>query len=598
MGKEELSREQLLDLLKETENSVRDYQELTRIMTEQPLLGIIIVQGDPIRVVYTNEVLAKMVGYPVAKLINIPALDLITLLMPGDRDTFAKRFRDRLTGQAVPVHYEFPVQRQDATVVWAEMYASRITFSDQPAVLAILVDITERKSSESNLKISESKYRSLFEDSLDAVFITTVEGRFIDFNQAFIDLLGWSRTELAGLAVRQAYADPVDRDKFQAIIEKEGSIHNYEIKLRRKDGTTVDTLFTSTAWRDAEGRIIGYQGVIHDITDKKRTVEALQKSEMQYRTTIDSMADAIHTVDCDLRIILINDEFKKWVKEYGLIPDILGKTVFEAFPFLLEKVQDEYQYVLKTGEILMTEETTRIGNREILTETRKIPVLDHGKVTRIITVVRDVTAKRKADEEFKENLLKMRRILEETTFTLASTVEKRDPYTAGHQQRVARLANAIAREMGLKDDQIEGIKMAALIHDIGKIYVPAEILNKPGRLTDIEYNLIKTHPQLSYDILKAIEFPWPVARAILQHHERINGSGYPEGLTSDDIIMEAKILAVADVVEAIYSNRPYRPARGIEKALEEITIHKEILYDRDVVDACLRLFNKKDFKFE
>jgi HD-GYP domain-containing protein (c-di-GMP phosphodiesterase class II) len=140
--------------------------------------------------------------------------------------------------------------------------------------------------------------------------------------------------------------------------------------------------------------------------------------------------------------------------------------------------------------------------------------------------------------------------------------------------------------------------MAALIHDIGKIYVPAEILNKPGRLSEIEYNLIKTHPQLSYDILKAIEFPWPVARAILQHHERINGSGYPEGLTATDIILEAKILAVADVVEAIYSNRPYRPARGIDKALEEITIHKEILYDPDVVDACIRIFNKKDFKFD
>jgi PAS domain S-box-containing protein/putative nucleotidyltransferase with HDIG domain len=598
MGKEELSREQLLDLLKQTENSVRDFQEITRIMTEQPLLGIIIVQGNPIRVVYANEVLAKMIGTTVAKLQDIPALDLITALMPEDREVFAQRFRERMAGQAVPIHYEFRVQRPDQTIVWVDMYASRITFGGQPAVLAILVDITERKKSETDLKISESKYRSLFEDSLDAVFITTVEGRFLDFNRAFIDLLGWSREELAELAVRQAYADPQDRDKFQAVMEKEGMIHNYEIKLRRKDGTTLDTLFTSTAWRDSEGRVLGYQGIIRDITEKKQAVQALQKSESQYRTTIDSMADAIHTVDFDLRIILINEEFKKWVKEYGLTPDIKGKTVFEAFPFLPEKVRDEYQHVLKTGEILMTEETTRIGNREIVTETRKIPVLDHGKVTRIITVVRDITAKRKSEEDFRENLLKMRRILEETTFTLASTVEKRDPYTAGHQRRVALLANAIAREMGLKDDQIEGIKMAALIHDIGKIYVPAEILNKPGRLTDIEYNLIKTHPQLSYDILKAIEFPWPVARTILQHHERINGSGYPEGLTSDDIIMEAKILAVADVVEAIYSNRPYRPARGIEKALEEITIHKEILYDRDVVDACIRLFDRKDFKFD
>lgn len=587
-------------MLKQTENSVRDYQEITRIMTEQPLLAILIAQGNPPRIVYANEVLGKLLGYTVQKLKGMSALELFSVLPSENRDTFAQRFRERMAGQNVPIHYEFQIRRSDGISSWVEMYASRIEFGGQPAVLAILLDISERKRSDAALSESQNRYKTIFEESRDPIFITSVgdRGKFLDANQATLDLFGYTREEILKLEVRQCYALPADREAFQAAMKERGSVREYEAKLRQKDGTVIDCLLSSTLWRDENGAVIGYQGRIRDITEKKRAEHDLKESEMQYRTTINSMSDSIHAVNSDLRIILVNDEFKKWTLEFGLTPDILGKTIFEAFPFLPEKVKTEYEHVLKTGEILMTEETTRIGNQDIVTETRKIPVIDAGKVTRIITVVRDITAKRRAEEEFKDNVLKMRRILEETTFTLASTVEKRDPYTAGHQQRVALLANAIAREMGLGDDQIEGIKMAALIHDIGKIYVPAEILNKPGRLTEIEYNLIKTHPQLSYDILKAIEFPWPVARAILQHHERINGSGYPEGLTAEEIIMEAKILAVADVVEAIYSNRPYRPARGIEKAMEEITIHKEILYDAQVVDACIRLFSKKDFKFD
>jgi len=598
MGKEELTEEQLLELLKQTENSVRDFQEITRIMTEQPLLAIIIVQGVPPRVVYANDILAKMTGYPVQKLPGLSAAELFNVLLPEDRDAFAQRFQECMAGQNVPIHYDFPIRRMDGASGWAEIYASRIEFSGQPAVLAILLDISDRKKFDAALTASQNRYRILFEESRDPIFITSIEGRYLDANQATLDLFGYTREEILNLEVRQCYALPADREAFQAAMKEHGSVRDYEVKLRKKDETIIDCLLSSKVWRDDNGVIIGYQGIIQDITEKKRAEYALRESEMQYRTTINSMGDAIHAVNNDLRIILYNDAFKRWNQELGLTTDILGKTIFEAFPFMPEKIRDEYNHVIKTGEILVTEEISRVGGREYITETRKIPVLDRGKVIRVITVVRDITAKRKAEEEFRENVLKMRRILEETTYTLASTVEKRDPYTAGHQQRVALLANAIAKEMGLSEDQIEGIKMAALIHDIGKIYVPAEILNKPGRLTEIEYNLIKTHPQLSYDILKAIEFPWPVARAILQHHERINGSGYPEGLAAEDIIKEAKILAVADVVEAIYSNRPYRPARGIDKALEEITINKETLYDPEVVDACLRIFNKKDFKFD
>jgi HD-GYP domain-containing protein (c-di-GMP phosphodiesterase class II) len=192
----------------------------------------------------------------------------------------------------------------------------------------------------------------------------------------------------------------------------------------------------------------------------------------------------------------------------------------------------------------------------------------------------------------------LRVVLNEVVKSIIVLGETRDPYTAAHQQRVAQLACAIAREMGISDDRIEGLQIMGIIHDIGKVAVPAEILSKPGRLSSYEFGIIKTHPEIAYNIVKGLEFPWPVAEAIFQHHERLNGSGYPRGISGDDIMLEAKILGVADVVEAMASHRPYRPALGIDKALEEIAQNRGILYDASVVDACLRLVAEKGFKFD
>jgi putative nucleotidyltransferase with HDIG domain len=185
-----------------------------------------------------------------------------------------------------------------------------------------------------------------------------------------------------------------------------------------------------------------------------------------------------------------------------------------------------------------------------------------------------------------------------TVNALASTVELKDPYTAAHQRWVTRLACVIAEEMELTKEQIEGIRMAGLVHDIGKMHVPLEFLNKPGKLSTIEYDTIKIHPQTGYDILKEIQFPWPVAQIVLQHHERMNGSGYPQGLTGDEILLEARLVAVADVVESMASPRPYRDVFGVSVALEEISRHKNTLYDADVVNACLRVFEEQRFEFD
>jgi putative nucleotidyltransferase with HDIG domain len=205
---------------------------------------------------------------------------------------------------------------------------------------------------------------------------------------------------------------------------------------------------------------------------------------------------------------------------------------------------------------------------------------------------------KKSAEELQRSYKKLRKIFEQTVNALASAVGKRDPYTTDHQRRVTILACTIAKEMGLTEEQINGLRLAGMLHDIGKLAVPSEILSKPTRLSDAEFTIIKTHPRIASDILKAIEFPWPIAEIVLEHHERIDSSGYPQGLSDKNILLEARILAVADVVEAISSHRPYRPAYSLEYTLEEISKNKGVIYDAEIVDICLKLFKEKGFHFE
>jgi len=221
-----------------------------------------------------------------------------------------------------------------------------------------------------------------------------------------------------------------------------------------------------------------------------------------------------------------------------------------------------------------------------------------GEMRAILVVAIDMSERIRAAREIQESMERWRKAVEGIINAMALTLEMRDPYTAGHQLRVANLVTAISEEMGFSEERVEGARMAAMIHDIGKISVPAEILSKPGIITEIEFNLIKTHSKTGYDILKGIDFPWPIAKMVFQHHERIDGNGYPSGLSGNEILLEAKILGVADVVEAMASHRPYRPSLGIEKALDEISKNRDILYDPKVVDACLNVFKEKNFQFE
>ena len=214
------------------------------------------------------------------------------------------------------------------------------------------------------------------------------------------------------------------------------------------------------------------------------------------------------------------------------------------------------------------------------------------------TVVSDITDRKRAEEDLEESVEHLRRAIHTTIQVLVLAVETKDPYTAGHQKRTANLARAMAAEMNLPPEKIEGLRMAGVIHDIGKISIPSEILSKPMKLPAMEYSLIKEHARHGYEILKDVESPWPLADIVYQHHERINGSGYPRGLKGEEILVEARTLAVADVVEAMASHRPYRPALGMGAALEEIEKNRGILYDPAAVETCLRLIREKCFQLD
>lgn len=333
------------------------------------------------------------------------------------------------------------------------------------------------RRSEEDVRNSEVKYRSIFDNAVEGIFQTTMQGQFLSANPAMARMLGYDSPEELISSVtnigEQLYANPEERLAIIKELKENDIVKGLELQQRRKDGSLFWILANVRAVKDEKGDILCFEGTYEDITLRKLAEESLQQT-----------------------------------------------------------------------------------------------------------------------------LEKLRKSLAGTIQAMSLTVETRDPYTAGHQRRVSNLARAIAQEMNLPNDAVDTIRMAGIVHDIGKISVPAEILSKPGKLTDIEMRLIKVHPQSGYDILKDVELPYPIAETVLQHHERLDGSGYPQGLKADRILLEARIISVADVVEAITSYRPYRPGFGIDVALQEIEKNKGILYDDKVVEVCVRLFREKGFVFE
>jgi PAS domain S-box-containing protein/putative nucleotidyltransferase with HDIG domain len=372
-----------------------------------------------------------------------------------------------------------------------------------------------------------------------------------------------------------------------------GKTHIWEVK-NSLNGDWYHCIDKAITWTDGEW--VRYEMAIN-ITDRKKAEEALAISEKKYRTVVENANEGIIIAQHD-KLLLVNEkipEYTGYKKE-----ELLNKTFLEfVHPKDRSKIKRLSECVLN-GTPKRHSDHFRIleKNGNLRWVKCNSVIIEWGSKPAVISFLTDITEQQKVEAQLEESLEKLKRAVEGNIKAMAIAAEMRDPYTAGHQRRVSKLARAIAMAMKLPKKTVEGIRVAATLHDIGKMRVPVEILSKPRKLTDIEMDFIKTHPLAGYNILKAEEFSWPIADIVLQHHERMNGTGYPRGLTGDKILLEAKILAVADVVEAMASHRPYRPALGIKKALEEIRDNCGKLYDTRPVKACIDLFSKKGFSLE
>jgi PAS domain S-box-containing protein/putative nucleotidyltransferase with HDIG domain len=331
---------------------------------------------------------------------------------------------------------------------------------------------------------------------------------------------------------------------------------------------------------------------------RKNAEEDLRKSQQKFASIFKDNPEAIVYVDEQGNILDINSRFFE-LFGYSL-KEIRGKNINSGIIHPPDKIiegKDLDNKALFKGYINFETIRKKKDGTLFPVSISSSPIIVNGQHRGMIGIFMDITNRKITEEQLEQSVKRVQKTMKDSIYTLSRVIEARDPYTAGHQQEVSKLAVALAKDMGLPQDRIEGIKITALIHDIGKINVPVEVLSKPGKLSEMEFGLIKNHSQKGYEILKAIDFPWPVAEIVLQHHEKMNGSGYPRGLKGDEILLEAKIICIADVVEAISSHRPYRPALGIDAALNEINKNKGILYDTELVDTCLKLFKEKGFKF-
>lgn len=462
-------------------------------------------------------------------------------------------------------------------------------------------EITERKQAEQATQERENRFRELFNNMSSGVVIYEAKDNgkdFIikDFNRAAEKTDKVNKEDIIGESVLKVFPGVKDFGLFKVFQEvyKTGKPQHHPISFYQDQRIT--------GWREnhiyklPSGEIVA---VYDDITERKQAEENIKNAKDELQIIMDSVPAIIFYKDTEGRIIRTN---KTNADIFGIpVKDMVGKTTEEFFPKeQAKKMRKDDQEVIISGKAkknIIESFSTPDGIRWQTID--KIPHKDkEGKVTGVIGLAKDITVQRKAEQKLKTTYQRLKKTMDAAIDTMSKIIEAKDPYTSGHQHRVCQLAVPLARELGLSKDKVEGIRIASLIHDIGKIGLPTEILSKPTTLTDVEFSLIKGHSQIGYDILKSIDFSYPIAQIVLQHHEKLNGSGYPNKLKGNEIILEAKIIGVADIVEAMSSHRPYRPALGVDAALEEIIQNKGILYDIKVVDACLKLFKEKEFKFE
>ncbi len=468
------------------------------------------------------------------------------------------------------------------------------------AVYGYCQDVTERRNAEASLRESEQRFRSLIENISDVISSYDLDLRYRYVSPSFSRSMGFDAQSLIGKTHREAgfpeeLADSLDDALRQAL--EAGTAIDLEFMMPGTNGETVALVRIFPEF-DADGRPAGVVTITHDQTVRRQAEDEIQLARQRLALHVEQTPLAVIEFDLEGHVLEWNPAAAKLFgfsreeaigRHWSLIvPAGWRSRVDETWAAIVE--QDG-------GQRSTNDNVTKEG-RTINCEWFNTPLVGpDGETIGVASLIQDATERKQGEQQLRDLVLRLVAITEGVIAALSRSVEVRDPYTAGHERRVSELAAAIAQSLGYDAETVQHVQIAGRLHDIGKMNVPSEILSKPGRLSEAEFALIKCHPQAAYDILESIEFDFPLAEIVVQHHERLDGSGYPGGLTAEDILPEARILAVADVVEAMVSHRPYRPALPLEEAMTEIEDGAGVRYDAAACAAAIRLFREQGFTF-
>ena len=576
---------------KKMEQALRESEERLREIFEGARDGILVADAETGKFVIGNPAICRELGYTLEELVQLSVPDIHrTEDLPHAKNEFE---RQRHGGAEIAPNV--PVMRKDGSVFYADIQTTVIRLGGKNCQLGIFRDVTKRKLAEEALARESQRNQAFLRNASDGVHVLDTDGTVLEVSDSFCIMLGYSREEMIGANISLWDAQWSPQELKQLIGEQIAKTGRsiLQTRHRRRDGSMLDVEVTGHGL-ELDGKPVLFNSA-RDITERIRSQQKLVDAEAQFRGLVEQSIAGIYIIQ-DGKFAYVNPRCAEIIG-LGSAEDLIGS--------------DPLRWVAKVNRRQVAENMRRL----LASEARSL-ALDFGVVHRggkviqvganaarathegrpaIIGLLQDISEKRRAEEQIQHYVAQLQTAFMSTVEVATTLSEMRDPYTTGHERRVAEIAVAIGAELGLDQRQQEGLRVAGYLHDVGKITVPAEILSKPGKLSPIEYELIKGHAQASYDVLKDVEFPWPVAQIALQHHERMDGSGYPQGLKGTAIMLEARVMAVADVVEAMSSHRPYRAALGIDVALAEIERGRGTVYDPVVAAACLKMFREKSY---
>jgi len=573
---------------KKAEEALRESEGKYRALFESKLDGVFVLDAETMKVVLVNQVAAGMFGFSSPE--EALGMNPLDFVVPEERERTLRIIVEDMFKKDMQRVNEFRTISEDGKEKWISAVGTRFEYGGKLAGLVSFRDITAQKRVDQELKESEEKYRVLVGNANEAIFVTQ-DGTIKFANPKVTEVVGYSKEELTS----RPFVELIHPDDREMVIGRhlrrlkgEEFPHVYPFRVVDKAGNIVwvELNVALIKWEDKPATL----DLLTDITERKKAEDELRSSEERLRILFEFAPDAYYLNDLKGNFIDGNKAAEKIVgyKREELIGEsflklklLPPKQILKVAALLAKNAlgqptgPDEFTLNRKDGSQISVEISTypvRIKNQAV-----------------VLGIARDITERKKAEERLERSFV-------ELAETVSRAMESRDPYTAGHQRRVAGLARLVGERMGLDKDRLMGLYIGGLLHDLGKISIPESILSRPGKLSEEEWNLIRVHPRRGYDILKDTGLPWPVADMALHHHEWLDGSGYPDGISGDELSLENRILGVCDVVEAMSSFRPYRPARSPQEILRELRTGRGTKYDAAVVDIMLEIIEGGEFE--